>query len=147
MIAQLFAKPHKLTIDGAIRRRVIRPSDGLDDLLARIRIAGMAGEEMQQSKLRFRQRKRPAFNEGFAGLQMKNDPVDFDSVGFVGHGECRLANVEVWAMTIDVVSVTFCGAAVKYACRQLELVSRTFQNDVKTGQMSLRGDFRPFGNA
>ena len=67
IIAQFLAKSHNLTIDGAICGRVIRPLNGLDDLLARIRITGMAGQKIQQSKLCLCQRKWPAFNEAFIG--------------------------------------------------------------------------------
>ena len=124
MIAQFFAQSHDLAIDGTIRDRVIRPLNGFDDLLACVRIAGMAGKKMQHSELGFRQRKRPAFNEGFLRPRLNNDPMDFDGVGFVEHCECRLLEVGNLAVTVDALSITFRGATVKYPHRLLGLVSR-----------------------
>ena len=138
MIAQFFAQSHDLAIDGTIRDRVIRPLNGFDDLLACMHITGMAGKKMQHSELGSRQRKRPAFNEGFLRPRLNNDPMDFDGVGFVEHCECRLLEVGNLAVTVDALSITFRGATVKYPHRLLGLVSRRSQNDAQIGQKSFR---------
>ena len=85
MTAQLLAKPHHLTIDRTIRGWVVRPLNGLDDLLTCMHSACTAGKNTQQTELDSCQRNRPAVNKGFPTLRSENNPVDLNDVGIVGH--------------------------------------------------------------
>jgi hypothetical protein len=90
MFTQLLSQTHDLTIDGALCGWVIRPLNGLNDLLTRMHCAGMAGQKVQQSKLCLCQRKWLALDEDFVGRWPKNNPVDFSGVRVVEHRERHL---------------------------------------------------------